>query len=232
MDSYKKRRIFVISFILFCLSLVIIINTPVTENPKNDTNNQNVLGVTSDAIDALNKIPIKGRAPKTDYSRDKFGTDWIVVNGCDTRNIILNRDLTDVAVNDKCQVISGKLNDPYSGQVINFKRGTSTSSDIQIDHVVSLSDAWQKGAQLITKDIRIKMANDPLELLAVDGQTNMQKSDGDAATWLPPNKSFRCQYIARQIAVKIKYNLWVSKSEYDVMKNILNNCPNQLLPNP
>ena len=148
------------------------------------------------------------------------------------RNIILNRDLLNVIVDESCNVTSGTLNDPYTGKIIMFVRGGNTSSVVQIDHVVALSDAWQKGAQQFTLEKRIELANDPLELLAVDGSANMQKSDGDAATWLPPDKSFRCQYVARQIAVKQKYKLWVTQAEYNAMADILSKCPNQLLPNP
>jgi len=122
------------------------------------------------------------------------------------------------------------LQDPYTGKTIDFVRGASTSGDVQIDHVVALSDAWQTGAQLLIKDERISLANDPLELLAVDGPANQQKSDGDAATWLPSNIAFRCQYVARQIAVKIKYSLWVTQPEKQAIKSVLSNCPDQRLP--
>jgi hypothetical protein len=184
------------------------------------------------AIKTLEKLPIKGRAPKTGYNREQFGGSWSRTSGCDTRNIILNRDLVNVSVNDKCEVISGILIDPYTGKQISFVRGNGTSDLVQIDHVVALSDAWQKGAQQLTQSQRVELANDPLELLAVDGPTNEKKGDGDAATWLPPNKAFRCQYISRQIAVKQKYNLWVTQAEYDAMKAILAKCPNQRLPSP
>jgi hypothetical protein len=104
------------------------------------------------------------------------------------------------------------------------------SSKVQIDHVVALSDAWQKGAQQLTSEQRYQLANDPLELLAVDGQANTQKSDGDAATWLPPNKPYRCAYVARQVAVKQKYQLWITAAEHDAMQRVLSSCPSQLLP--
>jgi hypothetical protein len=182
------------------------------------------------AIELLKTISVKGRAPKTGYARTQFGNGWMVADGCDTREIILHRDLQNPVVGDGCNVLSGTLNDPYTGKVINFKRGADTSADVQIDHVVALGDAWQTGAQLLSKDERQKLANDPLELLAVDGPANQQKSDGDAATWLPPNKSFRCQYVARQIAVKSKYHLWMTLAEYDAMNSILERCPDQSLP--
>ena len=188
--------------------------------------------ISSPAINALGTLAIKGRAPKTNYSREQFGAGWTTTSGCDTRNIILNRDLTNTLVDEKCNVTSGTLNDPYTGKVISFIRGSDTSGAVQIDHVVALSDAWQKGAQQFTLEKRILLANDPLELLAVDGPANLQKNDGEAATWLPSNKSFRCQYIARQITVKQKYNLWVTQAEHDAMATILNKCPDQLLPSP
>lgn len=183
-----------------------------------------------EAITALNQLPVKGRAPKTDYSRDQFGNGWNMIHGCDTRNIILNRDLKNVAVGSECKVMSGTLDDPYTGKLIEFRRSVNTSHNIQIDHVIALSDAWQKGAQQLNLNRRIEFANDPLELLAVDGPANQQKLDGDAATWLPPNKAFRCQYVARQIAVKKKYDLWVTAAEKDAMMHVLSRCPTQSLP--
>lgn len=182
------------------------------------------------AVDTLNTLAVKGRAPKTGYARTQFGDGWALTRGCDMRNIILHRDLVDVAVNDACKVMSGTLRDPYTGTDVTFRRGADTSDKVQIDHVVALSDAWQKGAQQLTREEREQLANDPLELLAVDGKANQEKSDGDAATWLPPNKSFRCQYVARQIAVKAKYRLWVTPAERDAMLGVLADCPGQKLP--
>ncbi len=182
------------------------------------------------ALKLLNELKIKGRAPKTNYDRSQFGSGWGDREGCDMRNIVLNRDLKNVAVGDGCNIISGTLEDPYTGKTIHFQRGAGTSSDVQIDHVVALSDAWQKGAQHLTAEQRETLANDPLELLAVDGSANQQKSGSDAATWLPSNKAFRCQYVARQIAVKAKYDLWVTRAEYDSIKTVLSRCPDQALP--
>ena len=176
------------------------------------------------AISNLDSLEVKGRAPKTGYERSQFGNGWSThTDGCDTRNKILKRDLSDTTQNDKCQILTGNLNDPYTGMKINFSR-TDNSSVIQIDHVVALSDAWQKGAQQLSAEKRVEFANDPLNLLAVDGPTNQQKGDGDAATWLPPNKPFRCQYINRQISVKKSYGLWVTETEKSAMNQILQNC--------
>lgn len=178
----------------------------------------------SDALAELEKVEIKGRAPKTGYSRKQFGDGWGKIDGCSTREVILARDLTDKKVDDKCRVQSGELNDPYTGKTIQFQRGPETSQLVQIDHVVALSDAWQKGAQQLTPEQRVQLANDPLNLLAVDGPANQAKGDGDAATWLPENKSFRCQYVARQIAVKRKYHLWVTDAEKQAAEQIIVNC--------
>jgi hypothetical protein len=127
-------------------------------------------------------------------------------------------------------VLSGTLQDPYSGRVVEFVRGPETSPEVQIDHVVALSDAWQKGAQKWDAGTRLRFANDPLNLLAVDAEANRRKSDGDAATWLPPNRAYRCTYVARQIAVKKKYGVWVTGAERDAMKRVLRSCPEQRLP--
>lgn len=181
-----------------------------------------------DAATVLATLPVKGRAPKTGYRREEFGQRWrdIDRNGCDTRNDILNRDLTNKTWRENtrgCVVLSGTLAEPYSGETRYFDK--SQSSAIQIDHVVALSDAWQKGAQALSAEQRETLANDPLNLLAVDGRLNQQKSDGDAATWLPPNRNFRCAYVSRQIAVKAKYQLWVTPAERDAMARVLNVCP-------
>jgi hypothetical protein len=127
-------------------------------------------------------------------------------------------------------VVSGILHDPYSGAEIKFIRGPRTSPAVQIDHVVSLSNAWQTGAFKFTLEQRTFFANDPLNLLAVDGKMNAQKSNGDAATWLPPLKSYRCEFVARQVAVKAKYGLWMTNPEESAIEQILTTCPDQMLP--
>lgn len=184
---------------------------------------------------ALASLPVKGRAPKTGYSRAAFGQTWADVdrNGCDTRNDMLKRDLIEIVYKAKtqnCVVLSGILQDRYSGERINFLRGNVTSMEVQIDHVVALSNAWQTGAFKLSVAQRTSLANDPLNLFAVKGRLNSQKSDGDAATWLPPVKSFRCAYVAHQIAVKAKYSLWVTAPEKDAMARMLAACPRQALP--
>ena len=183
------------------------------------------------ALAVLATLPVKGRAPKTGYDREgSFGSAWqdLDQNGCDTRNDILARDLTVLVVATDCEVQSGVLLGPYTGLSIDFVRGQTTSSLVQIDHVVALSNAWQTGAQQLSQEQRVALANDPLNLLAVDGVTNSRKGDGDTATWLPPLKSYRCAYVARQISVKATYALWVTTAEHDAMTRILSDCPNEV----
>lgn len=211
---------------------VILMNSPDMwqQAPADTTEVRGVQAATDSAAGILETLEVKGRAPKTGYARVQFGNGWTNVAGCDTRNTILYRDMSGAVTDDNCRVISGVLNDPYTGESIRFVRGPETSQLVQIDHVVALSNAWQTGAQALTDIQRIALANDPLNLLAVDGAANQQKSDGDAATWLPPNKSFRCQYVARQIAVKQKYQLWVTPAEKEAMQRVLRSCPNQTSP--
>ena len=189
-----------------------------------------VTSVTAEAV--LKTLAVKGRAPKTGYARQLFGDSWGDIGSCDARNYILKRDLTSKVwrKGETCILERGKLKDPYTGKTISFVRGVGTSSKVQIDHVVAISDAWQKGAQQWTQTKRSTFYNDPLNLLAVDGPTNGAKSDSDAASWLPPNKSYRCAYVARQIAVKAKYGVWVTSAEKSAMSSILAKCPGFKLP--
>ncbi len=205
--------------------------TPSTVDPEVDT--LPVKGrAASPALAALDALPVKGRAPKTGYSREQFGQAWTDVNrnGCDTRTDILGATLTGITRRVRCTIMSGILSDPYTGRSITYIRGGT--SEVDIDHVVALSNAWQTGAFAFPFAKRVALANDPVNLLAVDASTNRQKSDGDAATWLPPNKAFRCDYVARQITVKRKYELWVTAPEASAMKTILQSCPGQTLLGP
>ncbi|MCW2529603.1 MAG: hypothetical protein JWM76_4463 [Pseudonocardiales bacterium] len=192
------------------------------------------------ALDLLATLAVKGRAPKTGYTRAEFGAAWtddndssLGHNGCDTRNDILRRDISAITLkpgSHGCTVLTGVLSDPYTAEQIAFTRGSATSNAIQIDHVVALSNAWQMGAQQWSRSRRIAFANDPLNLLAVDGPANEAKGDGDAATWLPPNKAYRCAYVARQVAVKVRYALAVTAAEKSAIAAILASCPGQLVP--
>jgi len=175
----------------------------------------------------LATLTISPRASRDGYSRDQFGRAWLDVdrNGCDTRNDILARDLDDTVVDSRCRVLSGMLLEPFTGDTIFFERGETTSALVHIDHVVALSNAWQTGAQQLTEDQRIAFANDPLNLIAVSGRLNQQKGDSDAASWLPPNSDYWCEYVARQVGVKAHYALWVTQAEHDQMARVLRTCP-------
>lgn len=228
----KLRRTIAI-FVFAALFLLVNLHNTSQHAPQNTSQNTVSTPAGSvNALSALDKITVKGRAPKTGYARTQFLSDWSEVGSCDMRDLILRRDMTDTFIDpgNHCFVVRGKLNDPYTGKVIDFQRGKQTSAKVQIDHVVALSDAWQTGAQGLSSSDRNKLANDPLNLLAVDGKTNENKSDGDAATWLPPNKAYRCRYVARQLAVKLKYHLWMTPAEKDAIGNLLKKCPDQVLP--
>ena len=179
----------------------------------------------------LDTLAVKGRAPRTGYSRGQFGDAWsddVWVagghNGCDTRNDVLREQLSDIVTKpgtNGCVVLSGVLNDPYSGTTAEFRRGPDTSDQIQIDHIVALSDAWQTGAQQWDDTTRRNFANDPLNLQATLGWINHEKGDSDAASWLPPNRAYRCPYVTRIVDVKAKYGLWVTQAERDAIAQVL-----------
>ena len=179
------------------------------------------------AADVLEELEVKGRAPKTGYAREQFYDGWPTVEGCSLRQRIIKREFGETAVLDGCDVVAGEYDEPYTGKHMIFSNRGEIGQGVQIDHVVALSDAWQKGAQYMDYELRNAIATDPLNLLAVDGTANNQKSDGDAATWLPSNKRFRCQYVARQISVKYKYRLWVTEAEKEAMNRVLENCPKE-----
>ncbi|MGB3185583.1 MAG: HNH endonuclease family protein [Ornithinimicrobium sp.] len=191
------------------------------------------------ALGALSSLPVKAKAGNGGYDRDEFGSPWSDAtsthgsrNGCDTRNDVLRRDLDGLVVEPGtagCVAQTGTLSDPYSGDQMPFVRGEDSASGIHIDHVVSLSDAWQTGAQQLSEDGREHLANDPLNP-AVDGSLNQSNGDGDAATWLPPNEAIRCDLVAQQVAVKGVYRLWVTTAEADAVSRVLGACPDEVLP--
>ena len=191
------------------------------------------------AAKMLASLPVKGRAPKTGYARSQFGSAWSDAvtadgghNGCDQRSDVLRRDLVQVTMKPStrgCVVASGVLHDPYTGRTIRYVRGADASA-VAADHVVALGDAWQSGAQSLTAAQRAALAGDPLNLLIVDGRTNSAKGDSNAASWLPPARAIRCQYVARQIAVKARYHLWVTTAEKAAMVRVLSSCPSQGTP--
>jgi hypothetical protein len=180
----------------------------------------------------LARLPVKGWDRHADFVRYRFGEAWsddvdveFGHNGCNTRDDILRRDLADLVVRPgTCYAQSGVLHDPYTGHAVPFTRGPTTSPAVQIDHLVSLSDAWYKGAREWDDQRRRDFANDPRNLLAVGAQANFDKSFRDATAWLPPNEGFRCEFVAKQIEVKAAYGLWLSENEKRAMEDVLEHC--------
>jgi hypothetical protein len=176
-------------------------------------------------LDDLAVLEVRPRAPHAGYSRERFGRRWADIdrNRCDTRNDILARDLDEVRRDGSCVVLDGVLDDPYTGEVVVFERGPRSAA-VQIDHVVPLSLAWDTGAQLLSPREREAFANDPLNLLAVEGRANQSKGDSDASEWMPPARSAWCSYAARVVAVRVRYRLWVTPEERDALVEALTDC--------
>lgn len=210
--------------------LIAAITAALLAHQHTSSQNEPTVAPSTDATAALNQLaslPVRPAGTLTGYNRDAFGPAWADVdgNGCDTRDDILARDLTNLHRDtDGCTVESGLLHDPYTGHIIHFQRGVDTSTAIQIDHVVALADAWRTGAASWPEAKREKLANNPNELLAVDGPTNESKGDLDASQWLPPRRGFDCQYVRLQIAVKARWGLWITQAEHDAMTSTLGHC--------
>lgn len=235
MKIFKWRRLGVVLAGLFATILWLVLNPasfePVFHRVENTGAEAGISEESSGgrklAIEVLELLEVKGRAPKEGYSREAFYNGWPTIEGCSLRQRIIKREFGESAVLDGCDVVAGEFEEPYTGEFLKFNTKTEISKGIQIDHVVALSDAWQKGARYMDQDMRYKIATDPLNLLAVDAKANQGKSDGDAATWLPKNKKFRCQYVARQVSVKYKYGLWVTEAEKAAIFGILTECPGE-----
>ena len=235
--SYRGRRILAAILGLGVFALVIlmnpaayeylsVLNGKVQEPEEIDLKDETAPDSTL-ASDVLESLAVRAKDYSEQYYRKLFYDTWsITASGCNMREAILKRDLEDTVLNG-CKVQSGTLEDPYTGQTINFTRGQETSEAVQIDHVVALSNAWSTGAYALDSETRYELSQDPLNLIAVDGQANQDKSDQDASTWLPSNEKFQCQYVARQISVKAKYHLWVTPAEKSSMQRVLASCPNE-----
>lgn len=196
------------------------------------TGEYHAVGDAAETLETL-KIVDKPHPTKT-YDRELFGYQKTDEDGdgCPIREDVLARDLTQVQYTaaGSCKVKSGTLQDPYTGTTIHFTRGVKTSSRVQIDHVVALNNAWESGAYAWNSEQLYKYGNDSYNMLAVDGPANEQKSDASAAYWLPANTDFQCDYVARQIGVKAKYELTVTNSEKKAMLKVLHGCPGEAVP--
>lgn len=181
----------------------------------------------------LAALPVRDRDP-VGYQRSLFGPAWTDIdqNGCDTRDDVLRRDLADVHLRrgSRCVVETGTLHDRYTGSTVLFQRGPGTSSAVQIDHVWPLHAAWAQGASEWSAAQRLVFANDELNLLATTGAINQAKGDRMPDTWLPPDRDYQCQYVARGIAVGVKYRLAVTITQRDAMARVLTSCPRQAVP--
>ena len=218
---HLQRRVFalvaaVVGFLLY--SLVSGAFSPVPQMTTGSTDDQR-------AAEVLEALVVRDDETTPGYKRDLFGNGWGTIDGCDTRNVILARDLSDVVL-DGCLVLSGKLDDLYTGETIYFTRGENSSA-VQIDHVVALSNGWQSGMHERDSQERHKFANDPINLLAVDGPANMEKSDFSADHWLPSNRAAHCIMVNLQISVKYKYNLSITAPEKKAMQKVLRQCPDE-----
>lgn len=212
-----------------------------TVEPSDDTTTDAADGT---ALAALAALEVKGRAPMTGYDRAMFGQEWSDAarvpefgrNGCDTRNDLLARDLQRETVESNgCVVTQGVLAyEPYTGarNVYFDKHDGLYETDFDVDHLVSLSNAWVTGAQFWAPEKREELANTPINLLLTDPSQNRSKGDGDFATWQPPNKAFRCSLAARQIRVKAAFGLWITPPEKAAFERVLATCPDEPLDQP
>lgn len=191
-------------------------------------------------LDATNTVKTAKVRPGG-YDREKYFGGW-ASNGCGsatTRDTILARDLKGAVKNSKCQVTSGTLSDPYTGRTIQFRRGRNTSSVVQIDHVVALLDAWESGARDWDQAKRVEYANSPDVLLASDGPANMAKGSGLDVNgtslyrsqhsgapdiWMPDNKAYRCDYMAKRATIKSKWGLTMTPREKQQTVSVLSQC--------
>jgi hypothetical protein len=188
-------------------------------------------------VDVLGGVAVvPERVHRYDYRRPAFGDAWdddndapLGHNGCDTRDDILNRDLVDktyVSIK-RCPdaVATGTLHDPYTNATIAFQRGAHTGEAVQIDHIVPLAYAWDMGAYDWPSPERRRFANDPANLLAVQGNANQDKGDKQPAYWMPPNAAFDCQYAMQFIAVLRGYQLSVDQASAGVLRQAAATCP-------
>jgi hypothetical protein len=188
----------------------------------------------TDVLAGVGVIP--ARVHRSDYRRSAFGDAWsddsdapLGHNGCDTRDDILDRDLVDktyVSVK-RCPnaVAAGLLRDPYTSRTIAFQRGAKVGEAVQIDHIVPLAYAWDMGASAWPFAERLRFANDPANLLAVEGRANQDKGDLAPGQWMPLNAAFACQYAMQFIAVLRGYSLPVDQPSTAVLKRAASTCP-------
>jgi hypothetical protein len=168
----------------------------------------------------LNALTVATQGSMSGYSRDEF-PHWITITGaCNTRETVLKRDGSSVVTNSSCTATSGSWFSPYDGAT------WTAASDVDIDHVVPLAEAWRSGASAWTTARRQGFANDLSrpQLIAVTDNVNQSKGDQDPSTWQPSVTSYRCTYARMWIGVKYYYDLTLQSSEKSALQTMLNNC--------
>jgi hypothetical protein len=219
------------------LAVVVAIQVTATSDDRSNFVAQADIPTVAPGVDVLAGIPeVPFRVRSYDYHRDAFGDTWTDDNpapgghnGCDTRNDILDRDLADktyVSIK-RCPkaVATGTLHDPYTNATVAFARGAQVGAAVQIDHIVPLALAWDLGARNWSDDMRLRFANDPANLLAVDGPANQDKGDSEPAAWMPPNHAFWCQYAVQFANVLRGYGLPVDAPSATVLRDAATTCP-------
>ncbi|MFE7794190.1 HNH endonuclease family protein [Streptomyces sp. NPDC057460] len=168
----------------------------------------------------LSQLTVSAEGSSTGYSRDLF-PHWITQSGaCDTREVVLKRDGTNVTQNASCTAVSGSWYSQYDGA------SWTAASDLDIDHMVPLAEAWRSGASGWTTAQRQSFANDLTrpQLIAVTDNVNQSKGDQDPAEWLPSRTAYRCTYARAWVHVKHYYNLTVDSAEKSALQSVLNGC--------
>ncbi|MFE1366336.1 HNH endonuclease family protein [Streptomyces anulatus] len=168
----------------------------------------------------LGQLTVGAEGSSSGYSRDKF-PHWTTQSGaCNTREVVLKRDGTNVQQDSSCAAVSGSWFSPYDGAT------WSAASDVDIDHMVPLAEAWRSGASSWTTAQRQSFANDLTrpQLIAVTDNVNQSKGDQDPAEWMPPTSSYKCTYVRAWVHVKKHYNLTVDSAEKSALQSALNGC--------
>ena len=210
-------------------------------------------GVPANAADATGSIPVGQSATqvlstltvgvKSDVSSDRKSHQWNKVDGktgnYTTRDLVLERDMSNVTYNSRGNVNTGILLEPYTGKTIHFQRGQSNKTEggsasnrdggIQIDHVVAYAEAYRSGLDKLDFQQRDTYYNDPDVLLVSQAEANNVKKDGTIAEWKPSNQAFQCDYASLQIGIKAKYGLMVDQKEHDKLAQVLASCPTETI---
>lgn len=202
--------------------------TPITE-PADVTTTTTTSGSTatvtttapttqSDAQALVDQLTVAPEGSGAGYDRDLFD-HWIDVDhdGCHTRCEVLEAEKR----YDLPGLPQGGWLSIYDGY------STDDASELDVDHVVALSEAWRSGADRWDANRRRAFANDldePDALIAVTASTNRSKSDRDPASWQPPNSGAWCQFGLGWVRVKIKWELTADDAEVRALRNILRGC--------